>query len=200
MNIDDLDDLIERLNHGDLSAAERAFLAFEPYLRMAVRRRLSGPLRAKLDSTDVVQSVWADVLSLCREAGTRFTDRGHFRAFLLKATRNRLIERHRQHQRAIEKEQSLAELPAQESPKAREPRPSEIAERNELWHQMLDHCPPAHREILFLKREGLRLSEIAQRTGMHPGSIRRILYDLARRMKAPPRARSFPSFANQPQD
>ena len=196
MNVDHLDDLIERLNEGDLSAAESAFLTFEPYLRMAVRRRLSGPLRAKLDSTDVVQSVWADLISLCCEAGTRFTDRGHFRAFLLKATRNRLIEKHRQHRRAIENEQPLAELPPEQSPRAREPRASEIAQRNELWQRMLDHCSPAHREILYLKREGLLLSEIAERTGMHTGSIRRILYNLARRMRAPRGTAPRSSLAN----
>ena len=62
------------------TAAERAFLAYEPYLRMAVRRQLHGALRAKLDSVDIVQSVWADLLSGFREAGWRFNDRSHLRA------------------------------------------------------------------------------------------------------------------------
>jgi RNA polymerase sigma-70 factor (ECF subfamily) len=52
-----------------------------------------------------------------------------------------------------------------------------------LWKQ----CPPAHREILVLKRQGFLLAEIAARTGLHEGSIRRILYDLARRMAVPRR-------------
>ena len=82
MNVDQLDQLIERLNDGDVAAAERAFLAYEPYLRMAVRRQLNGALRAKLDSMDIVQSVWADLLSGFREAGWRFNDRSHLRAFL----------------------------------------------------------------------------------------------------------------------
>ena len=46
---------------------------------------------------------------------------------------------------------------------------------------------PAHREILILKRQGLPLAEIAARTGLHEGSIRRILYDLARRLAIPRR-------------
>jgi DNA-directed RNA polymerase specialized sigma24 family protein len=50
---------------------------------------------------------------------------------------------------------------------------------------MLEQCSPAHREILILKRQGLLLSEIAARTGFHEGSIRRILYDLARRLALP---------------
>ncbi|MBV8228378.1 MAG: hypothetical protein JO329_00205, partial [Planctomycetaceae bacterium] len=82
MSDEHLDELIERLNDGDIDAAERAFLAYEPYLRMAVRRQLNGPLRSKLDSMDIVQSVWADVLCGFREAGWRFADRAHLRAFL----------------------------------------------------------------------------------------------------------------------
>jgi RNA polymerase sigma-70 factor (ECF subfamily) len=42
-------------------------------------------------------------------------------------------------------------------------------------------CPPAHRELLQLKRQGLSLAELAARTGLHASSIRRILYTLARR-------------------
>jgi RNA polymerase sigma-70 factor (ECF subfamily) len=187
MNIDPLDELIDRLNKGDVSAAERAFLAYEPYLRMAVRRRMSGQMRTKLDSVDIVQSVWADVLSGLGDAGWRFTDRSHFRAFLVKVACNRLIDRRRQYHRAIDKERSLAELTVEDLPKAAEPRPSEIAQGNELWAKMLEQCTPAHREILILKRQGLLLTEIAERTGFHEGSIRRILYDLARRLAVPRR-------------
>jgi RNA polymerase sigma factor (sigma-70 family) len=182
MSAHPLDDLIERLNKGDISAAERALMAYEPYLRMAVRRRLSGALRTKLDSMDIVQSVWADVLSGFRDAGWRFADRSHFRAFLVKVARNRLIDRRRQLQRAIQSERALDETAAEELPTAHDPRPSEVAQGNELWKRMLEQCPPAHREVLILKRQGLYLSEIANRTGLHEGSIRRILYDLARRM------------------
>jgi RNA polymerase sigma factor (sigma-70 family) len=187
MNVDPLDELVERLNKGDITAAERAFVAYEPYLRMAVRRRLSGPLRTKFDSMDIVQSVWADVLLGLGEAGWRFADRSHFRAFLVRIARNRLIDHHRQHHRAIEKERPLVTITPDDSPKAPDPRPSEIAQGRELWKLMLDECSPAHREILILKRQGLLLDEIAARTGLHEGSIRRILYDLARRLAIPRR-------------
>ena len=200
MTVDPLDDLIERLNKGDVSAAERAFLAYEPYLRMAVRRRLSGPLRTKLDSMDIVQSVWADVLSGFRRAGWQFTDRSHFRAFLVKVARHRLIDRRRQHHRAIERERPLAEAAPEDLANAQEARPSEIAQGNELWKRMLEQCSPAHREILILKRQGLLLAEIAVRTGLHEGSIRRILYDLARRLAVSRRTALRTSGAIQPED
>ena len=47
---------------------------------------------------------------------------------------------------------------------------------------MLDLCPPEHHEVLVLRREGLPLVEIAARTGLHEGSVRRILRRLAREL------------------
>lgn len=187
MSIEHLDELIEKLNSGDVEAAEQAFLAYEPYLRMAIRRQLNGPLRSKLDTMDIVQSVWADVLVGFRDAGWRFTDRSHLRAFLMKVARNRLIDRRRQHHRALEQERPL-DLTASQLPSTSQPRPSEIAQERELWERMLDECRPGHREILLLKRQGLPNAEIARRVGMHEGSVRRILYDLARRMAIPRRS------------
>jgi RNA polymerase sigma-70 factor (ECF subfamily) len=182
MEGDHLDRLIERLNDGDVAAAERAFLAYEPYLRMAVRRRMSGSLRSKLDSIDIVQSVWADLLCGFQEAGRKFRDRSHLRAFLIRVTRNRLIDRRRHYHRALVHEQSLAATASGDLPCSNQPRPSEIAQGQELWQRMLAICPPAHRDILRHKRQGLALSEIASRAGLHEGSVRRILYDLSRRL------------------
>ena len=188
MSDEHLDELIQRLNDGDIDAAERAFLAYEPYLRMAVRRQLNGPLRSKLDSMDIVQSVWADVLCGFREAGWRFADRAHLRAFLTRVACNRLIDRRRQHHRALEREQPLTEISPKDLPRSSQPRPSEVAQVHELWERMLENCPPAHHEILQLRRQGLPLTEIASRSGLHEGSVRRILYKLARRLAANPRA------------
>jgi len=182
MSEDHLDRLIERLNDGDLDAAERAFTAYEPYLRMAVRRRISGRLRAKLDSMDVVQSAWADVLRGFRETNWRFADRAHLRAFLLRVVYCRLVDRQRQHHQALSRERSLSDVDPQDLPRSSAPRPSEVAEGQEAWERLMQACPPRHQEIVRLRRQGLRLAEIAQRTGLHEGSIRRILYDLARRL------------------
>lgn len=190
VSADQLDELIQRLNDGDVAAAERAFLAYEPYLRMAVRRQLNGPLRSKLDSMDIVQSVWADVLLRFRDAGWRFADRSHLQAFLVKVARNRLIDRRREHHRALAHERPLDDVSPNDLLHTGQPRPSEVAQEHELWNRIIEGCPPAHREILSLKRQGLRLNEIAARTGFHEGSVRRILYDLARRLAIPRRTAS----------
>jgi len=182
MSSKSLDLLLEKLCSGDAAAAEQVFLAYEPYLRKVVRRQLPPRLRAKLDSVDVVQSIWADVLQGFRSAGWRFADAAHLRAFLVKATQHRFIDRIRQHEKAAKLEKPLACTDPEQLPPAKQPRPSETVQADELWQRMLTLCPPAHHKVLELKRQGLTLVEIARRTGLHEGSVRRILRQLAREM------------------
>lgn len=175
-----LESLLERLAAGDAQAIEQVIRAYEPYLRMIVRRQLPHNLRARFDSMDIVQSVWADVVDGLQDARWRFDDPARLRAFLVRAARNRLIDRHRQQGAAAQREQGTpSEI---ENLVASEPRPSETAGAEDLWRQMVQACPPQHRELLVLKREGASLDEIAARTGLHKSSVRRILYDIARKL------------------
>jgi RNA polymerase sigma factor (sigma-70 family) len=162
---DPLDQLLAQLCGGDNVAAEQVFGAFEPYLRKAVRRQLPAVYRATFDSADIVQSVWADVLRGFREAGWRFNGADHLRGFLFVATRHRLIDRIRRHQQAY--------------PASPRPQPDESAEKRELWDRILARCPPEHRALLHLKRQGYSLAEIAERTCLPPDNVRRILRNLA---------------------
>jgi RNA polymerase sigma factor (sigma-70 family) len=139
-------------------------------------------LRAKFDSMDVVQSVWADVLRGFREAGWRFVDEAHLRAFLVKVTRHRFIDRVRRHRTAVAMESSLCDLGQADEPLSSLPSPSELAQADELRHRMLALCSPAHREIVQLRMCGVPVAEIANRTGLHVGSVHRILQDLACRV------------------
>ncbi len=184
MNTDRLDTLLERLTSGDADAAEEVFLTFEPVLRVMVRRWLTPRLRAKFDSMDVVQSAWADVLKGFYAEGWRFNDRDHLRAYLARVTYNHFAKNCRQNSRAMRLEQPFNGGEAAGLLPSEQPRPSEIAQADELWELLIDLCPPAHRELLRLKRLGFRLDEIAARTGLHESSVRRILYDLARRLAA----------------
>jgi RNA polymerase sigma-70 factor (ECF subfamily) len=184
MSSEPLQSLLDKLCQGDEGAAETIFREYEPYLRLVVRRMLPARLHAKFDSIDVVQSVWADLLDGFREAGWRFKDPAHLRGFLVQVTRNRFLDKVRRHRVREVPQQPLEDDQLGSQAVADDPRPSEVAQADELWQEMLDLCPPAHHEILRLKRRGLPPAEIAKRTGLHPSSVRRILYDLARRLAA----------------
>ncbi len=131
---------------------------------------------------DVVQSVWTDLLQAYRTKGWQFADRDHLRAFLAKVTYNHFFLHCRRNGPALRRERPMPEIESPALPASAQPRPSQIAQAGELWETLNGFCPTSHREILDLKRQGLPLAEIASRTGLHEGSVRRILYDLARRL------------------
>ncbi len=173
--------LLDKLRNGDTDAATDLFLAYEPFLRLVVRRQLSVALRAKFDSADVVQSVWADLVEGFRRQEWNFPDIHRLRAFLVRTTRNRFIDRVRQHLGDLEREQRLANHREEDLPPSPLPQPIDIAQATELWEMLQEICPASHQEILRMKRLGFALAEIAERTNMHPSSVRRVLYDLAKR-------------------
>ncbi len=177
-----LDTLLMKLSSGDALSAEQVFLAYEPYLRKIVRRRLPIKLRAKFDSTDIVQSIWVDLLRDVRDGELHFTDANHLRAFLIRVTCNRFNDRFRRNRLALEKERPLTGAEGDIFAASRQPTPSAIVQAEDLWEQMLALCPPAHQDLLRLRREGVPLADIAARTGLHPGSVRRILRELARKL------------------
>jgi RNA polymerase sigma-70 factor (ECF subfamily) len=172
--------VLQHFPQGDRAAVERLIAEFEPYLRVLVRRSLPELLRAKFDSLDVVQSVWVQVLRALRQGTWQIQDWEGLRGLLVMVTRRRLVSRFRHHGPAAAREQAGACL--DDLPIPRQPRPSEVALAGELWDRMLALCPPEHHEILYLRRQGLLLREIAARTGMHEGSVRRVLRRLARQL------------------
>lgn len=182
MTADPLEALLGQLPGGDPAVVEQIFVNVAPGLRALVRRQLPQGLRSKLDSEDVVLSVWSDVLDGLREGRWSFQDAAHLRAFLNRAARNRVIDRQRQHRTALEKERLISSDDRDSLADAHVAGPSEALRTDDLWRQLLSCCPPAHHELLRMKRQGLSLDEIAQRTGLHPSSVRRILYDVARQM------------------
>ncbi|HET6884221.1 MAG TPA: sigma-70 family RNA polymerase sigma factor [Pirellulales bacterium] len=182
MTADPLESLLEQLPSGDPRVVAQIFVNLAPGLRALVRRRFPSSLRPKLDSEDVVLSVWTDVLDGLRSGRWSFRDAAHLRAFLNTAARNRLIDRQRQHRAAMERERQLSVEDRDALAVESGARPSATVRADDLWQQLLALCPPAHHELLRLKHQGLPLSEIAQRTGLHPSSVRRILYDLARQL------------------
>jgi RNA polymerase sigma factor (sigma-70 family) len=182
MSDDRLEQLLERLNCGDRAAAEELFLSYEPYLRMVVRRQLSPRLRTKFDSVDVIQSVWLSLFDRSHQASWHFSDAAHLRAFLIQAARNRMIDLVRHHRGSLDHERPMLSARPDVEPTSNGPTPSEIAQADDLWERLSDMCSPLHREVLTHKRQGLPLAEVAAQTGLHEGSVRRILYDLARQL------------------
>jgi RNA polymerase sigma-70 factor (ECF subfamily) len=177
MPADPLDGLLDQVARGDTEAAAALFAAYAPYLRALVRRQMSDRLWSQFDSADVVQSVWVQVVRQLGRDGWAVDDEARLRALLATIARRRLLTRARR----------FAAVPADHGPPGLDladdaPRPSEVAQGNDLWDRLLAICPPEHHAILHHRRNGLSLEEIAARTGLHEGSVRRILRRLAREL------------------
>jgi RNA polymerase sigma factor (sigma-70 family) len=166
--------LIDRVGRGDVDAVAAMFAAYAPYLRAIVRCRMADRLQAKFDSADVVQSVWVQVLRQIGRPGWAVTDERQLRALLATIARRRLITRIR---RTDEGDPAAEEV--EELPQIGQARPSEVVQADDVWDKLLDLCPSDHHPVLALRREGVSLTEIAARTGLHEGSVRRIIRRLA---------------------
>jgi RNA polymerase sigma factor (sigma-70 family) len=185
MSTDQVNALLEKLCSGDVTAAEQVLLAYEPYLRQVVRHQIPKRLRAKFDSRDVLQSVWVNLLQGFREARWQFANADQLRDFLLQVTRNRCIDLCRHFLPSVSRERPLAA--GRDLPAPSQPSPSDIAQADDLWEHILDCCPPPHHELIRLKAQGLPLTEIALQTGLHEGSVRRILRTIARNLRLKPK-------------
>jgi RNA polymerase sigma-70 factor (ECF subfamily) len=178
MTGDGIESVLTRLGRGDISAAEHLYSAYGAYVRAVVRRRLASRLRAKFDSADVAQSVWAHVVRRVG-AGWRVNTEPELRALLAVIARRRVATRARAQTHPAEPigDSALAAVPARH-----QSTPSQVAHAIDLWDRLLQLCPPEHRDVLRLKRDGLPLAEVAARTGLHEGSVRRILRRLFREL------------------
>jgi RNA polymerase sigma factor (sigma-70 family) len=179
---DPIEALLAELSAGDAQAALKVFLTYEPYLRLVVRRQLTPSLRSRFDSMDIVQSIWADLLSGFQNGQWVFTNPQQLRAFLVKVTRNRLVDRARQQQMSLRLEERLDSNHLRGLARTQQAQPGAQLEADEIWQRLLTLCPARHRQMLELKRQGLTLAEIAGQTGLHESSVRRLLYELAARL------------------
>lgn len=175
------DDLLDRLRRGEVEAAEALVRAYSAYLRAVVRRQRSDRLRAKFDSADVVQSVWVQVVRRLGRDGLPVANEAHLRALLATIARRRLVSRVRR-----EADDTGPDRPSSDGwdtiPQPFDTTPSQVVQADDAWAAILRACPPEHHAVVRLKREGLLLTEIAERTGLHEGSVRRILRRLAREL------------------
>jgi RNA polymerase sigma-70 factor (ECF subfamily) len=177
-------DLLDRLGRGDPTVTRDLYLAYNSYLRVVVRKLLSPRLRAASDSSDVIQSVWVQVARALEADGWKVESELQLRALLVVIARRGVSKRYRSTERAVADPDAGARL--DELPLGNQSRPSETAVGNELWQRLLEKCPPEHRPLLELRREGVTLAEVAARTGLHEGSVRRIIRQLARELAIRP--------------
>lgn len=183
MDRDDFSDLMARARSGDPEAVRDFLERFEREVRVMVRARLPRRLRPRYDSGDFVQAVWKSFFTGPVDRERKFENEAHLRGFLDGVVRNKVQEEHRRltrtakHNLAREEPLYVArgdrEVPREVA--SPDPSPSETVQARDRLEQLTAGFGPRELRVLSLRRQGLTYAEVAEQTGMHERSVRRII-------------------------
>jgi len=182
--------LMQRVRAGDPRAAQEVFDRYSEPIRRVVRRYLHQRLRTQYDSIDILQTVWASFFQVPPERYTFETPEALIK-FLSQMAHHKAVDVFRRRLMAgknnLNRQVSLHE-PTGELDKAlpvRQPTPSQLAIAQEHWERIIRGQPPRVRQVLELLRIGHTQREVADRFGLHPKTIQRLLEKLLPRVDLP---------------
>lgn len=166
--------LMEAFRNGSEEAATKIAELYSSHLLRAVRASLPKEIRSKIDSVDLVNTLWGSLLiNPARFADIR--DPAQLMALLAKAARNRVIDEHRKYTvcqaRDIRREEQLSEQSSLDSmdkkerpknfpPSSSQATPSSIVASKEEWRLMLTKLSSRDRKILSYRSQGQTYEEI----------------------------------------
>jgi RNA polymerase sigma-70 factor (ECF subfamily) len=182
--------LMERVRAGDPQATQEVFLRYSDAIRRVVRRYLHQRLRTQYDSVDILQTVWASFFQVPPERYTFETPEALV-SFLSQMAYNKVVDVFRRRlmtgKHNVNRQLSL-DAPARELDKGvpvRQPTPSQLAIAEEHWERIVAGQPPRVRQVLEMLRLGHTQREVADRFGLHPKTIQRLLGKLLPRVDLP---------------
>jgi RNA polymerase sigma factor (sigma-70 family) len=183
MQTTDFDNLMERVAAGSEEAIWQLAETYSPHIISVVRRSLAPSLRQKMDSADIVQTLWASILLRPAEFA-RFKTPEHLIAFLARATKNKVIDKARHYggpHRDVSRE---VKLPAFDNPGCNDnadrlfssdPTPSTIASIRERWINVVSSCSEQEQAILAMRRNGQSYDGIGLALSISRHKARRVI-------------------------
>ncbi|MBU0755913.1 MAG: RNA polymerase sigma factor [Planctomycetes bacterium] len=171
---DEFKSLIRAAQLGDQAAWDTLYRKFHAYTWMIARYRLPEKLRSKLDSMDIVQTVWHDVF-LSGLKNFKPKSKYAFMHWLSSRLIHKIQDKYKfwtPEKRDIDRE---AMLTGQEANKET---PSQFAVANEQERKLfsaLDDLPEDQRRVFIMHRlEGLDYQEIADKLGRSSEAVRKL--------------------------
>jgi RNA polymerase sigma factor (sigma-70 family) len=180
--------LIAAMRAGSREAEEKFVATYGPHVRRFVRRTLDPRLRRQIDSDDLIQSVWGAVFEV-RERLYTLNRPADVIRYLVRAARNRIIDRYRRHVRAQGsgkdrlQPRSLEGLHRRGTIPANEPSPSHAAAAMELLMRLQEPSNDPQTEVVRRYVLGQNFVEIAEAMGRHPDDVRRLFRQFIREFR-----------------
>jgi RNA polymerase sigma factor (sigma-70 family) len=173
--------LVERLRAGDPAAADTLYRQYAPGLRLAIRRRLHSHLRARFDSLDFVQDVWASFLALPPDRLT-FDSPEALVGYLHRVAAHKVTDTTRREvgrdgKPAPVREVSLDGGPGDQPahPTAGTATPSQWAIADEELDRLVRRLPAGYQEIVHRLREGYTQDDIARMANVSLRTVNRVV-------------------------
>lgn len=177
--------MLRRVADGSERAARQLIEQHHDRIYQVIRRRLNRELRAKFDSQDFFQAVWASFFA-DRQMIATFQEPEKLVAYLGAVAANKVVEENRRRfatmkhditrERAIDHSHTFSGQPLLDNKAT----PSEVAIAREEIDRLVEGQPPVNRKIVQLKARGLTYKEISEQVGMAERSVRRIMRKLIR--------------------
>jgi RNA polymerase sigma-70 factor (ECF subfamily) len=177
-------ELIVRLQRGDPRAAEEIFARYAERLTSLAEQHLSRKLAARLDSADVVQSVFRTFFRRSAAGEFRIDSSAELWRLLVQITLRKARAYGRQHTAGAR--DVGAEAPRGEAllieAITREPGPAEAAALVDQIEELLRGLPSLYCDLLQLRLEGYSISDAAERLGVSRRTVHRGLRLLQQRL------------------
>lgn len=175
--------LLSQARTGDQDAVAALYRLHTARLKSAVNKRLGSKLRDKMESVDLVQSVWKDALGDINEFEYRGPD--SFFHWLLTRLNHKIQDKGRYfttEMRDPGKEERLVrentESPGITPPPSEDPTPSEVAMAGEDLDRvmaLLDRLPEPQRQVLvFRMRDELTFERIGEIINKSADAVRKL--------------------------
>ncbi len=172
--------LLKEVQDGSQAAACELIQRYGPHIVRVVRRRLSKQIRAKFDSFDFVQAVWASFFADPNQL-VRFNHPEDLVGHLAALAHNKVVDEIRRRMRTekynVNRERSLNDSGLHFAGELadRQPSPSQVAIAHELWARLVQGQPAHYRRILELRRAGNSNQQIADQLGLNEKTVRRVI-------------------------
>ena len=172
--------LLRQVQSGSHEAIRELIERYAPHILRAVRRKLSKAIRAKFDSIDFAQAVWASFFA-APEKLVEFDRPEELIRYLAALAHNKVVDEIRRRMETdkynVNREKSLDDsaLQFRATLATHEPSPSEVAVAHELWERVLQGKPERYRRIIELRRNGNTHQQIAHQLGLNERTVRRVI-------------------------